>query len=163
MSTEIQLWTPSTALSLEQKVAKSREIVRYATSPREAFEAGRTLIGQWPSAKAPNPDAYAAAIGAALSGYPLGVMRECIDPRTGLAREREYPPTVAAVVEWCDKRLSFHQALASYQGRARQQGYVEGDYSSEHRANMLQRLSKMMHETFGVKQIEPADEPVGSP
>jgi hypothetical protein len=57
---------------------------------------------------------YAGAIAAALSGYPAGVVAECIDPRVGLARGREFPPTVAAVVAWCDDRLCFYRNWATY-------------------------------------------------
>jgi len=49
-----------------------------------------------------------------LAQYPLGIVRECCDPRYGLARAREFPPTVACIVEWCDRRLEFHRNWAAY-------------------------------------------------
>src|SRR5262249_24842103 len=59
----------------------------------------------------------AAALAATLKDYPAGIVRECCDPRSGLAREREFPPTVAAIVEWCDRRLAWRQSVASYVAR----------------------------------------------
>jgi hypothetical protein len=96
---------------------KSREILQCETSPRAALEAGRQLIGQWPHAKPADPETYAAALACVLAQYPLGLVQECADPCRGLASEREFPPTVASVVSWCDRRLAWHQAVAAYQGR----------------------------------------------
>jgi hypothetical protein len=124
MASEIQPWRPSTTLSLEQRVQKSRMTVQCATSPREALEAGKRLIGQWPHAKPSDPETYAASLAAVLALYPLGLVQECCDPRTGLALVREFPPTVACLVEWLDKRLAWHQAVASHVNRPRVQ-YVE--------------------------------------
>lgn len=119
MAQEIQQWRPSTTLSLEQRAVKSRAILQCATSPREALEAGRKLIGQWPHAKPADPETYAASLAAVLAQYPLGLVQECVDPRAGLARSREFPPTVACVVEWCDNRLAFHQSLAGWKNPQR--------------------------------------------
>lgn len=60
-----------------------------------------------------------ASLAATLAAYPPGIVQECCDPRKGLARTREFPPTVAAIIEWCDLRLAHHKAVAAYQGRAK--------------------------------------------
>jgi hypothetical protein len=44
------------------------------------------------------------------------LVEECCDP-SGLASQREFSPTVAAIVEWCDRRLSFHQSVAAWKPR----------------------------------------------
>lgn len=121
-------------------------ILQCAISPQDALRAGKRLLGQWPHAKPPDPDGFAAAIGAVLAQYPAGLVEECCDPRHGLARSREFPPTVAAVVEWLDKRLAHHRAMAKYRPPAPKP--VEQQYSDEHRQSMLQRLSKLMHGLF---------------
>jgi hypothetical protein len=92
----------------------SRNVLSRATSPREAVDAAERLIGQWPHARPPDAKTYAASLAAVLAGYPLGLVQECCDPRTGLARTREFPPTVAAIVEWCDKRLDHHRTVATW-------------------------------------------------
>ncbi len=89
-----------------------------ATSPQEAVNAAESLIGQWPHAKPPDPKRYSAALAATLASYPRAIVEECCDPRCGLALKREFPPTVAAVVEWCDRRLEFHKAVAGYKGKS---------------------------------------------
>lgn len=105
------------------------------TSPQEANDAGRKLIKQWPHANPHDPLGYAMAIGAVFGQYPLGLVQECIDPRVGLARTREFPPTVACIVEWCDKRLTYHRGMARYQPPP-----TEHKFSEEHERNMLVRL-----------------------
>lgn len=96
-------------------------------------------MGQWPHAKPADPEVYAASIAATLAGYPLGVVQACCDPRTGLARGREFPPTVAAIVEWCDRKLAFHLQLASWRPRPPQ--LPAPVYSEEHCAEMRERIA----------------------
>src|SRR6266516_951033 len=142
MTREIQLWRPSTISSPEQMREKAQIILKAVTSPKEAIRAAKQLVGGVPHAKPPDPEVYAGAIAAVLAQYPLGVVKECVDPRTGLARNREFPPTVYSVVVWCDERLARHQKFASYISPPDIQ--LEVDYSDEHRENMLARLSKLM-------------------
>jgi hypothetical protein len=127
-----------------------------STSPRAALEAAKKLVGQWPHAKPADPETYAAALAAVLTQYPLGLVEECVDPRRGLSRSREFPPTISCLVEWCDTRLDWHQKLAAYRPIAERP--PEPHYSDEHRATMLQRLSKLMHDVFdtNVTSKEPA-------
>lgn len=130
-------------------------MIAIQASPADAIKAAKQLIGLWPHAKPEDPEVYIGGLASALAQYPLGLVHECVDPRRGLAREREFPPTVACVVEWCDRRLLFHQTLAAFNGLpARRE---EPDYSSEHRATMLQRLSKLMHDTFDAKPAQAAE------
>lgn len=81
---------------------------------------------------------------AVLAGYPLGVVEECCDPRTGLARSREFPPTAAAVVEWCDRRLLYHRQWAQYVPVRKTPEYDAREFSNEHRKTMLGRLQALM-------------------
>lgn len=116
-SKQVQLWQPSIGASLQQRTALSKAILSSATSPHEAYQAAKKLVGQWPHARPADPETYADTLAAVLAQYPLGLVQECVDPRVGLARAREFPPTVAAVVEWCDKRLEWHRAIAQHQPR----------------------------------------------
>ncbi len=126
-------------------MALSKIAITSSTSPQAALRAARQLLGQWPHAKPADPETYAASLGAVLAQYPLGVVQECVDPRVGLAREREFPPTVACLVEWCDKRLKYHTAMASYVPLPVRK---EQEFSDEHRLSMISRLQKLMHEIF---------------
>lgn len=109
-------------------------MIQSSTSPQQAFSAAEQLLGQWPHAKPPNPKTYSAAIAATLAAYPPGIVQECCDPRKGLARTREFPPTVAAIIEWCDLRLAHHIAVAAYQGNARPREVIEEQISPEQKS-----------------------------
>jgi hypothetical protein len=109
---------PSMTSLLVQKAGEAKMILSQpTTSASSALKAAKQLVGSFPHARPPEPETYAAAIGATLAAYPPAVVNECVDPRIGLARKREFPPTVASVVEWCDARLSYYQALARYEAR----------------------------------------------
>lgn len=71
------------------------------------------LIGSWPHARPPNPDAYARALADVLEQYPFGVVEECCNPLTGIARSREFPPTVACIVAWCDLAVGAYSNISS--------------------------------------------------
>jgi hypothetical protein len=144
MGQELALWTPSTDLTIAQQAQRSTIAIRYVTSPQEAIKAARRLTGSWPHARPPDPDGYAASLAAAFAAYPLGVVEECADPRVGLARSREFPPTVAAIVEWCDRRLTYHRGMVKWG----QNIVEEPAFSDEHRKTMLERLKALMHGLF---------------
>lgn len=82
--------------------------------PSKALEKARDLIGQWPHARPPDPDQWVKSIASVLAQFPPALVDECCDPRRGLAKVREFPPTVAAVFEWCEARMQWYQAVASY-------------------------------------------------
>jgi hypothetical protein len=138
MAQDMQRWTPSTVLSPMQKWDRAVAKVRYLTSPQRAAELGKQLVGQWPHANPPNPSAYSLSIAKTLEKYPLGVAEECCDPQTGLARFREFPPTVAAITEWCELTTRAYVAVAQ-----RGQPPAEKpkrEFTPEHRQSMLERL-----------------------
>lgn len=118
---------------------EAKGIVQCATSPQNALALAEKLIGCWPHAKPPDPKTYSAAVSATLAGYPLKVAQECADPRIGLAREREFPPTIAAIVTWCDKRANYYNALAAWMPPAPQLPAPE--YSEQHCAEMRERIA----------------------
>lgn len=110
-------------------------MVRYSTSRQQAAEQAKRLIGCYPHARPPDPGAYAGALTDVLEQYPLGVVEECCNPRTGIVRSREFPPTVACIVEWCDRASRAYQAVSQ---RARPE--PEKVYSDEHCATMREKL-----------------------
>jgi hypothetical protein len=120
----------------------------------------KRLIGQWPHVRPADPEIYVASIAAVLAGYPLGLVQECCDPRHGLARRAEFL-TIAAVVEWCDRRLEFHQSVAGYQGRikateARMAKYVDAP-SDEKQAGLI---SRMISGVVGLLRADSAGSPL---
>lgn len=73
----------------------------------------KQLVGSYAHLRPDNPETFIASIAAVLAQYPLGVAEECVDPRKGIARGAEFL-SVKAIIDWCDKRLSFYQGLATY-------------------------------------------------
>lgn len=88
-------------------------ILAQPCTPAQASKAAKTLTGAFAHLRPDNPETFIASIAAVLAQYPLGLVEECCDPRRGLARSIEFL-SVKAIVEWCDTRLAFHQALAAY-------------------------------------------------
>jgi hypothetical protein len=78
----------------------------------EALELAEMLVGQWPYLNAHDPETYSLTLAAVFRDWPIMIAEECCDPRTGLARKREMPPTPASVIEWCAARSKFHEALS---------------------------------------------------
>lgn len=124
----------------------SKKAIALSTSPHAALKAAKQLVGSWPHANPPDAQGWAGSLAAALAAYPLGVVQECCDPRTGLAQHREFPPTVACIVEWCDKRLAFHRGMVKW--GAQFDAEAEPQFSDEHRKSMLERLKALMHGIF---------------
>lgn len=144
MGQSLTRWQPSTDLSIEQRAANSTEALRWSTSALAALQAAKGLIRQWPHADPPDAQGWAGSIAAALQEYPVGVVEECVRM---LPRAREFPPTVAAVTEWCDRRLKQHQG-AIIGARKAAAERVEADraarFSEPHRLGMLKRLQDLM-------------------
>lgn len=108
------------------------------------MKAAKQLVGCFPHARPPEPETYAAALGATLAQYPEQVVRDCVDPRIGLARKREFPPTVASIVEWCDTRLAYYQVLAKYEER--EQAPPEREFNEDDRLLARNFLSDLAAE-----------------
>ena len=146
---------PSTDLSIEQRATLATAALQWSTSPQEALKAAKRLAGSWPHARPPDPEVWAASLAAALSNYPLGVVQECCDPRVGLARSREFPPTVACIVEWCDVRVKRHRGAIIHAKQEAAAKVEKRQYTDEHGQTMLQRLSKLMHNLFDPAPSKP--------
>lgn len=129
-------WTHSTELSVAQQAQASKVALSQRTSQEDAAKLGKQLIGLWPHANPPNPQAYSLGITKTLQKFPLGVAEECCDPTVGLAATREYVPTVAAVTEWCERRVKRHQGAIIHASKVA----AEVQYSDAHRKTMLGRL-----------------------
>lgn len=108
--------TQPTTLSLEHRVTEAKEILSQSTNPTQASKAAKQLVGSYAHIRPDNPETFIASIAGVLAQYPLGLVEECVDPRRGVARSAEFL-TIAAIVDWCDVRLAFYQALASYVAR----------------------------------------------
>lgn len=78
-----------------------------------AIELARKLIGAWAKSEADSPHVFTLSIASALQEYPVLVAEQCADPRIGLARTREFVPTVASVHGWCQDRMKTYESFGS--------------------------------------------------
>jgi hypothetical protein len=53
-----------------------------------------------------DPEGYLASLGMVLEQYPDEVIEYVTDPRTGVQRRSDWPPTICKIVEACDARVS---------------------------------------------------------
>jgi hypothetical protein len=61
-----------------------------------------------------DPDGYLTSLGLVLEQYPNDVIVYVTDPRTGVQRGCKWPPTIAEIVEACDKRMQDQAKLERY-------------------------------------------------
>src|SRR4051812_28055790 len=54
-----------------------------------------------------NPEGFVTQLGVVLSDYPEEVIRYVTDPRTGLQRKLKFPPSIAEVIEACDRHVDY--------------------------------------------------------
>jgi hypothetical protein len=140
----IARWPRSIELSIAEQAERSRTILSWPPVDRaQAAECGKLLIGQWPQAKPPNPEAYSLGIVRTLERYPLGILQEILEPGIGLAAQREYTPTVAAVTEWCEKRCKFHRGSIKLGEIHAKSADDERRFTPEHRKSMLERIKTL--------------------
>ena len=145
---QIQSVQPSTKSQIIARAEQSRAAMRQPTSMKDASRLGKQLLGCFPHARPADPESYALAITSVLQQYPLGVAEECCDPRTGLARTREFPPTVASIVDWCELRVKRHTGAMIHASKV----VLEKEFSDDHRKTMLQRLMGLWKSLKAVPQ-----------
>lgn len=115
----------------------------FSTSPSRAGEAAKALVGQWAHLKVDQPDVFIRTIAAVLSQYPLGIVEECVDPRTGPVNKLRFL-NVADLRPWLDQRLEYHQALAKHVPRPAVPALPPPRLTPEHRAGMIARFKGLL-------------------
>ena len=84
------------------------------------------------------------AIAEVLEQYPLGVVEECVDVRTGIARKLEFL-TVRALVEHLEARMDLHKTLAAWRPRPEVRALPPPPaLPPEHRATMVERFRALL-------------------
>lgn len=88
------------------------------------LKAARTIAACYRKDEAHDPEVYAAAVAAVLSDYSLDIVTLASDPRTGIAGQSKFLPTVAEIKEFCaavqarQDRIKRYEALPRLQKRA---------------------------------------------
>jgi hypothetical protein len=65
----------------------------------------RILFSAFRSDQFSDPEGYLNSLGLVLEQYPNDVIIHITDPRTGVQRHLKWPPTIAEIVDACDKRM----------------------------------------------------------
>jgi hypothetical protein len=118
MGTElVALPKPGNDSSLAERSSNAKLIIAERTDFQGAVRAADQLMSQFPNLKAAEPEKFMASIAAVLQQYPWGVVRECVDPRYGLARKVRFL-SIADLVEWMDTRHMFYRMLAQIKPKA---------------------------------------------
>lgn len=65
-----------------------------------------------------DPEIYSAAAAAVFSGYPREVVEHATDPRTGIASECKWVPSIAEVTEFCNTTAKRFELMAQPKRRA---------------------------------------------
>lgn len=144
---------PGTILSLLQQRERARERLTGTTTELEAAKYATNLCGQFPSLRADNPKVFLASVAAVLSTYPPGLVQECCDPRTGLARRGDFL-SIGRLCEWLDTRLANYRTIAAYSPA--RLPYIEQEHTPEHRTMMLRRLQDLFRSIFRPDQTADA-------
>jgi hypothetical protein len=80
----------------------SEEISVLTQSPAYCLNRAKLLFSCYRKDEAHEPEVYAAAVGAVLSGYAREVVDRATDPRSGIAAKQKWLPSIAEVTEFCD-------------------------------------------------------------
>jgi len=80
--------------------------------PAYCLERARMVLACYRRDEANNPEIYSAAIAAIFEGYSQVVVERAADPRTGIASQYKFLPTVAEVREFCDREAQRQRLMA---------------------------------------------------
>jgi hypothetical protein len=138
------LWTPARVSSPQRRHEQAIAQVRYSTSRLQALQQATRLLGHYPNARPPDPEAYLNGLAEIFEHYPLGIVEQCCDVFFGIAATERFPPSPSEVRRWCD--LYTAAALAIVRRGPPQP--ERAPYSDEHCATMRGRLQKLLHELF---------------
>lgn len=104
---------PSNEPSVSSQIALERIV--------EAKKQARLLLGCFRTGDANDPEVYITAVVAVLSNYPPDIMRAVCDPVKGLPSQVKWLPTIAEVVESCQRLHEYDLRIAERERRIAEQ------------------------------------------
>jgi hypothetical protein len=107
-------WPAEQAAALEQFRDQAEAALKSSRPrPADVMAMATRLVGSWPHAQGDlgAGKLYLEAIASALREYPESIGKECCNPSTGLACQREMMPTVVSVHDWCRERIKLYRAV----------------------------------------------------
>lgn len=70
----------------------------------EAIDLVTQMVGRYPNGGAQAGKVYIGSLAATLCNYPRSIAIACADLMTGVTATREFMPTPASIIAWCDLR-----------------------------------------------------------
>jgi hypothetical protein len=77
-----------------------------------ASQSARIVLGCYRNGDAADPEIYVRAVAAVLSAYPEKVVQRVADPRTGIAGQSKWLPTIAEMKHACEVEMAPTYAAA---------------------------------------------------
>jgi hypothetical protein len=130
------------------------------TNLADARRYARLLLGCYRAGDANDPEVYVAAVVAVLSNFPTDIVRSVCDPVRGLPSQTKWLPTVAEVVEACNKIADHDRRNIERQRQINRQLAERralppppNKYQSRGRVVTYEQAQKLMEENRGVRII----------
>ncbi len=121
------------------------------------------LMGQWPVAKADNPDVYIGGVASVLFDYPPEIVRRAVDPRRGLAVCFPYPPNLADLKGWCEKESEpLRREIEAQARRDAARRSLPAPAQSRNTRPTLQQLKEKYGENWGLGKPQRLSEAVNT-
>lgn len=102
-----------------------------------------------------NPEGFYANIGLVLEQYSIETIRFVTDPRTGIQRRCNWPPSVKEVVDACSEHVQAMATKDRFNNWGKSQARIEGP--KEPRPTMAE-MKERYGDNWGIDQV---DKPVG--
>lgn len=110
-------------------LAQSRQQLTDTSSDSSARHAeiakfAKLLLGCYRTGEANDPEVYTAAVIAILSTFPIDIVRQVVDPRTGIPSRVKWLPSPSEVMEACRKIEEERKAVSyaqQWEARSREQ------------------------------------------
>lgn len=74
--------------------------------PNYTLQKAQMIFSCYRKDETQDPEIYAAAVAAVLSGYPKGIIDYVCDPRTGIAGVSKWLPSVSEIKEACESKVN---------------------------------------------------------
>jgi hypothetical protein len=85
---------------------RDMETLALDRDPLVALQKAKQIFACYRKDEAHDPEMYAAAVAAVLSGYPAFVTDYVADPRTGIASTSKWLPSVSEIKDACESKLN---------------------------------------------------------
>ncbi len=85
------------------------------------------MFGCYRKHDANDPEIYVAAVASILNEYPPAIIDYVCDPRTGVANELKWLPTIAEISAACDTRLEYSKLRMRADAIAREKQAIVED------------------------------------